>query len=147
MQLVYQLLIEHKQNPKMVSIAQSLTLNSSKPYLGLKGSCGLYGSPEWWNNIKTGKLKTQLVSGVIESVYYAGQDSDTEPNMFELLLNDGTKHSESIVTNIPSDRAHFKPGRQVTILYVYDELKVQTSDGKPQYSEIMLEMSIAQHSN
>ena len=48
MKLVYLLSEELKADPEYVSLTQALTLDKSKPYVGLNGTYGLFGSQEWW---------------------------------------------------------------------------------------------------
>lgn len=49
MKMVFLLSEELKMNPGRVALTQALTLNSSKPMMGLKGIHGLFGSQEWWH--------------------------------------------------------------------------------------------------
>jgi hypothetical protein len=64
MKLVYQLSVDLAENPASMYRIQKTTLDESKPLIGLKGTYGLYGSDEWWNNI---------INGVIPLVYRSGQ--------------------------------------------------------------------------
>jgi len=44
MKLVYCLFDELKARPEQIALTQALTLDQSKPMMGLKGSHGLFGS-------------------------------------------------------------------------------------------------------
>ena len=86
------------QDPARVTRTQSLTLDSAKPLMGLKGRHGLFASDAWWDSIKAGRIQTQTVTGSIERTYFAGQESrpDDQVNSFILRLADGSTVDESI---------------------------------------------------
>lgn len=46
MKFVYLLSTELKSDPEYVMLVQRLTLDQSKPFMGLKGTHGLFGSKE-----------------------------------------------------------------------------------------------------
>lgn len=144
MKLVYQLSEELKHDPGQVAKAQALTQDDSKPF-GLKGTHGLYGSEVWWNNIKKNVLPLRQISGVIERLYVSGQEQSSQANTFDLLLSDGSLHTESILVNSRADYQLFKVGSRVEILYVFDELKMQPAPGGGvNYLDILLEMAVSQ---
>ena len=140
--VTYKLSIELERNPRMIKMAQSLTLDLSRPGMGLKGSFGLYGSDEWWKSIDEGLLKCRKIRGTVTRVYCAGQSEGGKVNSFELKLDDGGKYSESIYVNERGDYKLFKVGSVVEILYVFDELKVADSLSGSRYSDIVLRMSV-----
>jgi hypothetical protein len=144
MKLVYQLAEKMRENPEQVIKAQALTQDDSKPF-GLKGIHGLYGSDAWWDNVKKGVLPMKQVSGVVEKLFVSGQERGLEANTFELLLGDGSKHTESILVNKKSDCQLFKVGSQVELLYVFDQLKIQpATDGSVNYLDILLEIAVSE---
>lgn len=139
--IVFELSQQIKDDPSYMELIQSVTLDSSKPYIGLKGNNGLFGSDIWWNSIKNNVIRTSVIKGRIVRLYSAGQDS-YEPNSFDLLLSDGTIWSESIYVNIDSDNDLFKIGSIVCIFYAHDEIK-QTIDGDITYSDTVIEMAVS----
>lgn len=141
MKVVYELSKDLDTNPDYVAKIQALTLDESKPFLGLKGTYGLFGSKEWWNNIKDGILPTKHCSGVITRIYYAGQDSLRKPNSFDLMDNIGSIRMESFYANNKDDYSLYKVGHKVNILYVLDELK--KIDGNNKFLETVLEISVS----
>lgn len=141
LRLVYELLEELKHDHEQVAMAQALTKDDSKSF-GLKGTHGLFGSEEWWENIKNGVMPTRHISGVIDRLFVSGQEQDSEENAFDLLLDDGSIHTESIFVNNKSDIDLFKKGSRVEVLYALDELK-SDSPGGANYSEIVLEMAVS----
>ncbi|RYE42499.1 MAG: hypothetical protein EOP24_32480 [Hyphomicrobiales bacterium] len=145
MKRVYLLSEDLKANPERVALAQALTLNASKPRMGLKGTLGLFGSPEWWANIEQRKMPLLLVQGTILRTYYAGMDeSDQKINSFELRLDDGGVHNESIYANDKADRALFQAGHRVEVVYALDELKRQPAEnGGVNYLDNVLEMAVS----
>lgn len=140
---VYQLSEELAQDPEQVADAQALTLDQSRPHIGLKGSLGLFGSAEWWANIEAGVMPLKRISGEIKRVYVAGQDRSDVPNAFDLLSGDGQVQMEGIYVNSPEDVAFYQVGRKVHIVYALDELKMPLPDGGRNYSEIVLEVYIS----
>jgi hypothetical protein len=143
MSKVYELSEELDHDPEQVALAQALTLNPDKPYLGLKGNLGLFGSPEWWSNIRDGIIPTARLSGIIQRVYVTGQDVADAPNTFDMVTTDGRKHVEGIYVNSPQDINKFREGVSVEIVYAMDELKSSQSHGEKSYSNIVLEMSVS----
>jgi hypothetical protein len=144
MKRVYQLSEELKNDPEQIALAQALTLNLSKPMLGLKGTHGLFGSPEWWASIEQRKMPLLFVSGIIRRVYVAGQDSGDENNGIDLLLEDGSVRDVGIYVNDKADIPLFRVGCRVELVYALDELKKQPAlDGGINYSKIALEMAVS----
>ena len=143
---VYTLAEALAQDPARVTRTQSLTLDSAKPLMGLKGRHGLFASDAWWDSIKAGRIQTQTVTGSIERTYFAGQDSrrGDQVNSVTLRLADGSTVDESIYTHRKQDSALFVPGAMVTMVYALDELKEQpAADGSVNVARIVLEMSIS----
>ena len=143
---VYTLAVALAQDPARVARTQSLTLDSAKPLMGLKGRHGLFASDAWWDSVKAGRIQTQTVTGSIERTYFAGQDSrrGDQVNSVTLRLADGSTVDESIYTHRKQDSALFVPGATVTMVYALDELKEQpAADGSVNVARIVLEMSIS----
>ncbi|MEI3772999.1 hypothetical protein [Pectobacterium brasiliense] len=146
MKFVYLLSTELKSNPEYVMQVQRLTLDQSKPFMGLKGTHGLFGSKEWWENITQGKMRLLHRSGTITRTYVAGQDPSPLDNCFSLLLDDGSVIEESIYSHIDDeDKKLFRPGARVDIVYALDELKRTSANGDKCYSDIVLEIAISLH--
>lgn len=144
MKLVYDLKEKLRVDARQVELAQSLTLNPDKPLLGLKGSCGLFGSDEWWDNIQKGKIPVVEVKGIVRRAYISGQDRNVSNNTIELMLEDGSVSHHGIYINDKSDVGLFVPGARVVIVYGLDELKKQPArDGSVNYSYIALEMTVS----
>lgn len=144
MKRVYLLSEEIKKDSRQVASAQALTLDSSKPLLGLKGTHGLFASPEWWSNIEQHKMPLSFVSGIILRSYVAGQDEDNDANGVILLLDDGSTRDVGIYANETVDISLFKSDHRVELVYVLDELKKQPGiGGEINYSKIALEMTVS----
>lgn len=144
MKRVYSLSEDLKHDQQRVKKAQELTLDTSRPLMGLKGTCGIFASDEWWNSIRERKIPLKFISGVIKRAYVAGQDDDGVNNTVELVLKDGSVTNVGIYTNNINDVALFKPGCMVYIAYALDELKKQPAqDGGVNYSKVALEMAVS----
>ncbi|OCG76680.1 hypothetical protein A9G42_07365 [Gilliamella sp. Nev6-6] len=144
MKMVFLLSKELKNNPERVALTQALTLDKSKPTMGLKGTNGLFGSKEWWNSIEQGRIPLLFISGIIKKAYVAGQDPSNFNNTVDLLLEDGTIQSVGIYTNKKEDSKLFKIGYSASIVYALDEMKLQPDfDGKINRSKTALEMTVS----
>jgi len=146
MKRVFDLAKEINENRDYVNAVQAMSLNSDKPFLGLKGNFGLYGSKEWWENIRNGNLKINRIIGNIQNLIFAGQDSrwGHEINSFTLRLENGKTIMESIYAHESDDWKLFQIGSTVAVSYILDEFKPKPkSNSAVNYSEIVLEMMIS----
>lgn len=145
MKRVYLLSEELKADPDRIALAQALTLNAAKPRMGLKGTLGLFGSPEWWANIEQRKMPVRSLSGVIQRAYVVGQDeSVVMNNEIELRLDDGSVQAEGIYVSNEDDVKLFRMNHLVEVAYALDELKRQpAADGGVNYSRVTLEMAVS----
>lgn len=144
MKLVFRLEDRLRDDPRQVQLAQALTLNPSKPQMGLRGAHGLFGSQEWWASIREGRMPLLYQTGVVQRAYVAGQDPSEWNNSIDLKLDDGSVHMTGIYVNNKGDAGLFRPGRRVGIVYALDELKRQPADGGGvNYSKIALEMAVS----
>jgi hypothetical protein len=123
MQLVYKLSEALARDPETIALTQALTLDLDRPHMGLKGTHGLFGSEEWWENIRQGKIKTRTISGIIKRIYHTGMDPATKPNEMEIILDDGTIVREGIYVTSKKYLPLIIPGNKITVNYVMDELK------------------------
>lgn len=64
MKLVFRLEDRLRDDPERVRLAQALTLDSSRPRMGLRGTHGLFGSPEWWASIREGEIPLSIKMGL-----------------------------------------------------------------------------------
>lgn len=146
MKLVYDFAEILKEDTEQVRLAQALTLDTSRPRMGLSGNHGLFGSEEWWESIKNGRIKTATHSGIIEKTYFAGQDArwGNQINSFSLRLLDGSLIEQSIYVMKKTDQSLFVPGATVIMISALDELKFQPAlDGGKNYSTVVLEVAIS----
>lgn len=144
MKIVYLLSEKLKANPEYASSTQALTLNKTKPFIGLNGTNGLFGTNEWWDSIEQGKIPLLFISGIIRRAYVTGQDPSNFNNTVDLLQEDGTIRSVGIYTNRKADSKLFKIGYSASIVYALDELKPQAIINSGQkYSQIALEMAVS----
>ncbi|SIR55867.1 hypothetical protein SAMN05880566_114133 [Janthinobacterium sp. TND4EL3] len=145
MKTVYTLAEALAKDPGRVAKTQALTLDSSRPCMGLKGKHGLFASEAWWKSIAARRLQTQTLTGIIERTYFAGQDSrrGDEVNSFTLRLADGSTADESIYTHHKHDIKLFVPGATVTMVHALDELKAPAADGGIGHARIVLEVSVS----
>ena len=144
MRRVYLFTEEIKHDPSYVEEVQNLTLDTSRPTMGLKGTHGLFCSEEWWASIREGRIPLKFVSGIIQRIYVTGQDAGVVNNTIDLVLEDGTKVSTGIYTNDKRDVALFCLGHKAEIVYALDELKCPPEEEAWYYSETALEMAVSE---
>lgn len=144
MKIVYLLSKKLEMNPKHMELAQALTLDESRPNMGLNGTHGLFGSLKWWENIQQGVMPLRFVSGIIKRAYVAGQDSSKFNNTITIALDDGSIKDVGIYVNNEKDATLFKSGYLASIVYALDELKpgAMQSFGR-KYHEVALEMAVS----
>ena len=145
MKQVYLLSEELKRKPEYITLVQTLTLNKSRPLMGLKGTYGLYGSQEWWDNIERKIIPLRFISGIIKRTYVAGQDPSPIDNCFSMILDNGSLHEEGIEDFIrKEDKKLFRIGSRVEIVYALDEMKEQPApDGGVNYADVILEVAVS----
>lgn len=143
--LVYQLCLELAANPEEVADVQAATLDTATPHLGLSGVHGLYGSDEWWANIKAGVIPLRYASGVINDMFYAGMDGDEHDVMdFIYVDENGMEGDLTCRANDERDIGLYQVGKTVWIVYACNELKKQPADdGGVNYAEIILDIAVS----
>ncbi|WP_199236504.1 hypothetical protein [Ramlibacter sp. WS9] len=143
MKVVYRLADELASDPKQVALAQQLTLDASRPYMGLKGTHGLFGSEEWWKSVERGLIQKWRVSGIIRRAFVAGQDPEEPINAVDIQLESGEMVTEGIYATDSRDQALFAVGHQMDIVYVLDELKAPVRGDGRSHADIPLEVSVS----
>src|SRR6267154_6095724 len=94
---VYSLRQELENDAEHLNRVQALSLDRSKPHMGLSTRLGLYGSDEWWRNVESGVIPRAIYSGLITEIFYAGMDSDRRYNSFRMKTDDGREYSYGMV--------------------------------------------------
>ena len=121
---VYTLTEALEADPTQVELAQALTLNPNKPRMGLKGTFGLFGSSQWWDNINRRKMHLRFRRGTIVALSEAGQDSKTGVNNTMVLeLPDGTQEPVGIYVNNKKQAKLFQLGSTVLMVEALDDYK------------------------
>jgi hypothetical protein len=143
MKRVYLLSEELRVDRKQVELTRKLTLDKSRPHMGLKGSFGLFASEIWWDNINRRKMPLRLLRGPVARVYEAGQDQEGINNTVDLSLENGTVIPVGIYVNDPVDIDLFKVGSWVVIVYALDELKDPSTNLGDKHAQVSLEMAVS----
>ncbi|HAE26493.1 MULTISPECIES: hypothetical protein [Hyphomonas] len=121
MKKIYDLAVTLAQDPAQVTDAQALTLDDTRPGFGFKGVYGLFGSDEWWGNLKAGRIPTVIYEGEIESLQFEGMHN--EGRSFTLRLTDGGSYKYSCVANEKSDMGAYAVGRKVRVTTYSEPMK------------------------
>ncbi|UOD32804.1 hypothetical protein INH39_14745 [Massilia violaceinigra] len=143
MKLVYQLKDEHEWYPERVKRTQALTLDESRPCMGLSQRLGLFGSPAWWENLQNGAIKHDMVSGEITGLYPRDPD---EPEMISFAMVTKCEEVDHAFVELfdSADAGLFRVGCRVDIFFCYDELKHQpANDGGIAYAKRVVEMAVS----
>jgi hypothetical protein len=114
MQIIYQL----RRNQKFIDQVQRATLTTKE--FGIQQTHGLFGSPEWWENIETGKLMTHFVRGVIQRVHMGSQN---DWPMCEVLSDDGEISKWTREMQDFSSDSIYRIGAKIEIDYVLQKSK------------------------
>jgi hypothetical protein len=133
MQIVYQL----RRNQKFIDQVQKATLTSKE--FGIQQTHGLFGSPEWWVNIQTGRLKMHTVRGVIERVYMGSMN---DWPMCEVVSDDGeiSKWTREML-DFASDPL-YRTGARIEIDYVLQKSKADAPWRPEEEQKNVLEIRI-----
>ena len=121
MKTLYDLKIALADDPKRVADTQALTLDTSKPLIGLAGTYGLFGSPDWWGNLQSGVIPVVVYEGVIESLQFEGMNN--EGRSFTLRLGDGGTFTYSCVVNNKQDLKAYRVGQKVRVTMLSERKK------------------------
>ncbi len=121
MKLIYDLAVRLADHPEDVSASQALTLDESRPNIGLKGAYGLFASDEWWANLTSGMIPTTCYDGIISSLQFEGMHN--EGRAFSLRLNNGVEYTYSCVANHAAERSAYQIGRKARITTYTEPMK------------------------
>lgn len=128
MKTLYDLNTELKDDPERFRRAQALTLDDSRPNMGLAGTFGLYGSDRCWGNLRGGQIPTRIYEGSIESLHFVGQGNNgvgqgNNGRAFTLICDDGTPYTYSLVANEKADLRAYQTGRRLRVTVFYEPKK------------------------
>jgi hypothetical protein len=140
---IYSLRRELERDAAYVQQVQTLSLDDSRPRMGLSARLGLYGSDEWWRNVESGVIPTATYSGIITETFYAGMDSDRRHNSFRLKTDDGRDYSYSMMPDNSDSRDLYRVGHRIEVTTIFEELKQRNADGTPQVTESPLEIRLS----
>lgn len=143
LQTVYSLREELARDPDYVQRVQELSLDTSRPTMGLSARLGLYGSDEWWRNVDSGAIPRAHFCGVIVETFYEGMDSDRRHNAFRMQTDDGREYSYSMIPKNGSGKGLYRVGHRAEITTIFQELKSTAPDGTTAVSESPLEIKLA----
>ena len=121
MKKIYDLKIALVDDPVRVENTQKLTLDETRPLMGLAGLYGLFGSPEWWGNLNSGKIPTKVYEGIVESLQFEGMHN--EGRSFTLRLADGGTYTYSCVANNKRDLKAYRVGQKVRVTMLSERKK------------------------
>jgi len=140
---VYSLRQELERDAEYVKTVQTLTLDASRPRMGLSARLGLYGSDEWWRNVDNGVVLRATYSGTITETFYEGMDSDRRHNSFRMKTDDGRDYSYGMVPENSSYKGLYRVGHRAEVTTIFNELKRRNADGAPEVVEEPLEIRLS----
>ena len=140
---VYSLRHELERDAEYLKRVQALSLDASRPNMGLSARLGLYGSDEWWRNVESAVIPRANYSGIITETFYAGMDSDRRHNSFRMKTDDGRDYSYSMMPENSSYKGLYRVGHRAEITTIFEELKRRNANGTPEIMETPLEIRLS----
>jgi len=120
-----------------IAAMQKASLSNDGP--GLRQTHGLICSPEWWMNVQSGALETQMVRGVIRGIWFGQYHSG--PAEFQMELADGTLFGGHCYLDPEDADSVFTLGRIAEVDYVHQYPKTSANSDEP-LSPIWLEIRL-----
>lgn len=120
MEIVYQL----TRDEERIRRVQRATLTTAE--FGFQQTDGLYGSEEWWENIRTGALPLHRLTGVITKVYMGSMRDWPEFRMRTAL---GEESSWTRYVHTKEQDGLYVVGRRIEIDYVVQRYKPKSWNG------------------
>lgn len=143
MKTIYNFKQRIKEDPEYIRKAHELTLNTTKPKAGLKGTYGLLGSKEWWDNLENGSIPQKEISGTIKKVYLTGQDNTEDFNTIDIETENKTLCTEALTqTRIPTESITKQEKNHHKICF--RPTKKPKPNGDIDYSKIVVEILISE---
>ena len=140
---VYSLRHELERRAEYLKQVQALSLDTSRPNMGLSARLGLYGSDEWWRNVESNVIPRANYSGIITETFYEGMESDRRHNSFRMKTDDGREYSYSMIPEDSSYKGLYRAGHRAEITTIFEELKRRNADGDPEVFETPLEIRLS----
>ncbi len=126
-----------REDHTRVKHVQEATLNTVE--FGLQPIHGLYGSPEWWNNIAAGVLPVHTLKGTIVKVYMGSMGDWPE---FRVREEDGNESNWTREAQSQELDAAYRVGCSVEIDYVVERFKEKAWNG-PEETKSVIEIRVA----
>ncbi len=126
-----------RDEPSLIELTQKLTLNKDKPQMGLKGNLGLYGSSEWWSNIRSGVIPRKTYEGVIDNIHMSGMHNESKS--FTVSLSGGGSYTYTCAANRKKDLTLYKAGAAIKVTAFQEQMK----NGSTQEFVLSIEVSNA----
>lgn len=121
MKKVYDLKTALADDQARVADTQELTLDKTRPLIGLAGRYGLFGSPEWWDNLNSGIIPTMIYEGIIESLQFEGMSN--EGRSFTLAQIDAAPYTYSCIANQKKDLRLYETSRKARVTILSEKMK------------------------
>jgi hypothetical protein len=131
--LVYHLKLD-KQHVEAVQRATAATKT-----FGILRTHGLFGSDEWWGNIKSGKLPVYSASGIISRLYLSGMRDMPE---FTLRSDNGEESNWLRKANSKAMDEFYVVGRRVEINFVLQRNRFFSDGIWPKRHPVVIEIRI-----
>lgn len=113
-----------REDVQQIQNIQRATLTTEE--FGLQQTHGLFGSPEWWQNIERGALPLQTARGRITKVYMGSMGDWPE---FKMLTSEGAELTWTRDVNCREFDALFREGAEVEVDYVVQSSKPKSWSG------------------
>jgi hypothetical protein len=113
-----------REDVQRIENIQRATLTTEE--FGLQQTHGLFGSPEWWQNIERGALSLHTARGCISKVYMGSMGDWPE---FKMLTSEGVELTWTRSVSRKEFDALFREGAAVEVDYVVQTFKPKSWGG------------------
>jgi hypothetical protein len=123
---------ELKKDSDFISKVQQATLTTEN--FGIEPTSGLFGSPEWWEQICRGKLPVYTLRGVITKRYMASMADWPE---IEVQSDAGELSHWTRRCNAKEQDALYVPGQPIEIDYVMQRHRPKSFDHGAEHKQVI----------
>ena len=128
-----------KLDKDFIKRVQAATLTTEQ--FGIQPTHGLFGSRQWWESIRSGKLPVHHLEGIICKVYMGSMNDWPE---FTMRTDDGRESSWSRYANDPAFAALYTIGRRIEIDYVIERSRY-LGVGEETHRSIPIEIRVGEN--
>jgi hypothetical protein len=121
-----------KMDSSRIAAIQKATLNTED--FGIEQTHGLFGSPEWWEQISSGQLPVHTLHGVIVERFWGSMADWPEINV---KSDNGETSQWTREVNVREQDALYIPGQRIEIDYVLQRHRPKSISNGGEYKAVI----------